>query len=544
MATGKVSHADTTKRDWCLLALAFLIISASTLVWLSMNQAPLSWDPADHIRFGYEYYKPLAGFHGGRFVREFFLNTHYYPPFYHLLIAGIFLVTGPGILSAIVVNLLLLGALMAALYSMGRRLYSAEAGLLAAIIAPTYHINAALLHETFVDFALMCWVGLSLYLLVESRYFSRRGPSLLLGAALGLGMLCKQPYVFFLGLPVAYTLIAMICERQKGDLKNAALALSIAALLVLIWYAPHLDDIREIYHINQMGALREHEPPLFSYYSNLGYINGLASHQMQFPLFVLFFIGLSLSAIWYRRESMPLYLTILGGLTAFTFIANKDLRYTVPCLSAVAMLSTCWIGRLPAKWLRATFAALILALGAASFTHAQWPAEIRDIYFDYGDFRWVVFGKNYLDYDRRPSADDWSFPAILKIIGEQSGGRRGTVKVGMVPNLLHFNPSAFALYSQVTWNSRGAHPYIRTKWLVNMESWRQVKRCRYIIVREPIEPDSSGDGFESRFTEWIRSHPERFTRVGATPLTSLNASAVIYEQIDLTTKTQRHKASL
>src|SRR5439155_11095012 len=99
------------------------------------------------------------------------------------------------------------------------------------------------------DFALMSWVGISLFLLHETRAFSRRRESILLGIALGLGMLCKQPFLFFLGLPVAYNIILATHNRQSSDqiksLKNIALALLLAAILAGIWYGPHLDDIRE-----------------------------------------------------------------------------------------------------------------------------------------------------------------------------------------------------------------------------------------------------------------------------------------------------------
>jgi hypothetical protein len=530
METGKIDNADMARRDWCLLAVAFLLFSASTIAWISMNKTPPSWDPADHIRFSYEYYKPLAELDLSGFVEAFFYKRHYYPPFYHLLIAGLFLITGPGIFAAAIANLLLLGALMAALYRLGCRLYSAEAGLMAALIAPTYHVNAALLHEGFVDFALMCCVAISLMLLVETQYFSRRGASIIFGLSLGIGMLCKQPFIIFLGLPTLYAILVSAYERRPSAIKNIALALSAAAVIGALWYAPHLKDIQEIYQINREGAVAEHEPPLLSYYSNLGYIYYLASQQLQLPLFTFFLIGLVISALRYRRERMLLYLCILSGLVVFTFIANKDIRYTVPLLPAVALVSTCWFGLLRARWLKGAIAAILITIGIVSFTQAQWPLEGEDIYFDAAYLRWVIFGRNYLNYDRQPNPDDWALPEILNIIGEQSGGQRGIVRVGMAPNLAQFNPSSFALHSLLYWNDCDKHPYIRTKWLINMWSWRQVKRCRYIIVRDPVEPDNSENRFEPSFTEWVVSHPERFVKVGESPLKSLNSRAIIYEQ--------------
>jgi 4-amino-4-deoxy-L-arabinose transferase-like glycosyltransferase len=530
MATGKVHHAVTAKRDWCLLAIVYLIFSVSTIAWTISNQSPPSWDPADHIRFGYEYYRPLSRFDIYDFLTEIFSTTHYYPPFYHLLIALLFLVTGPSILGAIAANLFLLALLIFSIYRIGVRLYSAEAGMIAAIILPTYHVNAALLHEGYLDFALMSLVGISLYLLYESDHFKRRSYSLLFGASLGLGMLCKQPYLFFLSLPTAYLLVSAVRERSSGALKNALFAMALASLITASWYLPHLEDIMEIYQINRNGAVVENEPPLLSFISNLGYINALASGQLQLPFFILFLVGLAASIFWYRRESLPLYLCIAGGLTAFTFIANKDLRYTIPYMPAVALLSTCWLGRVKAVWIKGIFITLFLLLGALSFTQAQWPIESNDIYFDTTYFRWTILGKNYLHFDRQPSTDEWALPGILKVIGRQSSGQRGIIRVGIVPNMVHLNPSSFALHTQIHWNYYGADPYIRTKWLIDTKSWRQVKRCRYVVVRERVDPDVTADRFESRFNEWVRSRPDRFVEVGRVPITSLNTYAVIYEQ--------------
>src|SRR5262249_29177557 len=162
-----------------------------------------------------------------------------------------------------------------------------------------------------------------------------------------------------LGLPVAHAIVMGLWESRTKALKNTLLCLSIAAIIAGVWYAPHFYDVVQIYRINQAGAITEHEAPVLSYFSNMAYINALASQQLQLPLFAVFLIGLAASAIWYRRESMPLYLCIAGGLGAFTIIANKDLRYTIPYLPAVALLSTCWIGRIKWLWLKRAATAII-----------------------------------------------------------------------------------------------------------------------------------------------------------------------------------------
>lgn len=520
----------SVKYDWLLLALAAAAYAISTLVWISKNQAPPCWDPADHVRFALDYYRPLAAFDLPAFARAFFLDTHYYAPAYHLLVAAVFPVTGAGLMGAGVANLLLLAALMAALYMLGRALYARAAGLLAAIIAPAYHINAALMHEFFLDFALMCWSGVTLWLLYRAREFASRRDSLLLGAGLGLGLLCKQPFLFFFALPVAYTTISALYRRRGAAAPNIALALAAAAAIAALWYLPHLEDVRRIYEINRAAAANENDPPLFTYFSNLHYVHELGSGQMQFPFFALFLIGLVVSLCYYRRESMPLYLTIVGGLAIFTCIANKDIRYTMPLLPAVALISTSWLGRLSRPALIAALSVPVVAWAAFTFLLAQWPWPGQDRYFRMLDYHWAVYARNYLNYDARPAADDWGYRGMLAAISARGRSGDSSVVVGFVPNLVYLNPSSFALHAEL-WNERARQPRLSTVWLVEEANIPLLDRCRYIITRGRVE--GGRDSLEQRLTERIRSEPERFVKIGELPLTTLKDRVVIYEQLML-----------
>ncbi|MEW6733219.1 MAG: glycosyltransferase family 39 protein [Acidobacteriota bacterium] len=531
MVIGKSDPARMIQRDWFLLAFALLALSVSTLVWVNHNQAPPSWDPADHVRAAYEYYQPLYNLDLTGFIYEFFYASRHYAPFYHLLVALLFFISPPGLFTAVIANLLLLGMAMAAIYLLGRHYYSTEAGLLAALLLPAYHINAALVHEAFLDFALMCWVGLSLLILVRAGDFRNRRASLILGVILGLGMLCKQTYLFFMALPVIYSIVLPFWRGGRTTRINIALMLAAATLLTAIWYIPHWQDVIEIYRINRAASISEGEPPVLSYLSNLAYVNALASAQIQMPFFGIFLIGLAISLYRYRRESMPLYLCLVGGLVAFTFIANKDIRYTMPFLPAIALLSVCWLGHLRILTVRILSITLLLVLAIANFWQAQWPAEGEGLYYHTKNFRWAIWSRNYLNYDQRPSREDWAFPAILQLIGERAGTRIEAIQVGMAPNLVHFNPSALALLSKL-WNYRGGRPRISTAWLLGPQDWPLVARCNYIILRARAAPEEHFGEFESQLNDWIQSHPEQFVKVGEFPLVSLDTHALIYEQVN------------
>jgi hypothetical protein len=54
------------------------------------DRTPPSWDPADHLRTSYDYYRPLAMGHLIVLLREFFQIHHSYAPLFHLITAGFF----------------------------------------------------------------------------------------------------------------------------------------------------------------------------------------------------------------------------------------------------------------------------------------------------------------------------------------------------------------------------------------------------------------------------------------------------------------------
>ena len=99
----------------------------------------------------------------------------------------------------------------------------------------------------------------------------------------------------------------------------------------------------------------------------------------------------------------------------------------------------------------------------------------------------------------------------------------------MVPNLVNFNPSAFALYSQL-WQYYGGRPPISTTWLLRPEDRNLAMHCHYVIIRSEIE--ASASDFEREFSLWLTTDQKEFVKIGEFPLTTLKAKALIYERVN------------
>ena len=527
----------------------------------------------------YDYYVPIAHLDWTAFREEFFVAPHFYAPFIHLITAGAFLILGVSRLTGIVVNLVSLAVLLLSVSWIGRRLYSQQeegtvevkgGSLALAVVAPllatSYHFSAWLLHDAFLDYPLTAVVALSFALLISAGDFKERRAALIFGVSAGLGMLTKQTFAFFLVLPAVYVTIRVLLSRDLKAIANLVLAGLVAAALAGIWYWPHLQHVIQIYQVNKQAAVSENEAPLFTFFSNLFYPHALLSTQMQLPLGLLFLGGLIYSLARRRRESVMLYLWLLGGIASFTLVANKDARYTVPVLPAAALISVCWLSgwktrrdeRLPkTRALKSALVASIAAWALVSFFNAQWPRPGMGVYLDTPNFRWMVFGRNYFALDHRPLPDDWGVPDIVRtIVGQSnpqiqardSGGviplrsvetaaphQSGVLKdnsaptVGVAVNLPYLNPSTIALYTRLMAPGRASPPVFNVDWLVVEGARDRIEECDFLVVRTGLDRAEWVAPLEQPLDNLIRTNPDRFIEVGRFPIPIDGAEVLVYK---------------
>ena len=587
-----------------LLAFIFLILASSTIAWTVKDRTPPSWDPSHHTVAAYDYYRPLAHFDLRGFAREVFANKQYYAPFIHLVTAILFLIFGASRLSAVAVNLISLAILLGSVSWVGRALYCRNGessdgrrastdltaltlGAVAALVSTSYHFNAWLLHDAFLDYPLVALVALSFALLIRAGDFRQRSDAMRLAVVVGLGLLAKQTFVFFLLLPALYAAICVLRKRDRKAIINLALAGAVAASIAAIWYLPHLRDVIEIYRINRQGAIDEQEPLIFSRDSLIFYLHSLISMQAQMPFGLLFGAGLIYSLIRSRKQSVMLYLWLLSGIASFTFIANKDVRYTVPVLPAVAILSVCWLREFwlyaratpgdsgkdyglskRAVALKLALVAPIVAWAFISFFNAQWPAQGQGVFVDTPYFRWMVFARNYFLYDHRPLPDDWGVPEIARTVAEfpydeNSPSVRalsepkplrqkfpsldpheteevqfepyGDVDVfvwptlGVVVNRPFLNSSAIALYARLFAPERGGMPVITVESISNESEIERIDRCDYLVVRTGLDHAERVEAVERKVEAMILANPDRFTKVASFPTPLEGIEAAIYK---------------
>jgi hypothetical protein len=174
----------------------------------------------------------------------------YRPPLFHLSPAPMFLLFGRTADLAALVNLVYLAVLIGSVYGIGSRLRGRGVGLLAAFIISMYPMLFAMTRLYYIDYPLTAVVALSIYLLVRTEGFTRRGWSAALGVSLGWGMLIKWTHPAFVFPPMLVVAYGMrgggfreAWASLRPPLRRMLPAAAAAAAVVLLWYLPNLEAV-------------------------------------------------------------------------------------------------------------------------------------------------------------------------------------------------------------------------------------------------------------------------------------------------------------
>lgn len=368
-----------------LLMAWWFFLGLINLYWLNRDTLPPDWDPAKHLTSSLRYYHVLQdpGDHNNRLTA--LLNVDdYYPPLASLAASLFYFVLPSDSDTATwILNQLFLALLIVATYRLGSRLYSAEIGLLAAMAVTSFPIITAQSRIYMLDLPITAMTALGVYALLRTEHFQGRVASIHFGLIAGLATMTKWTFLFFILLPLTYALAkALTAEDRLTRLKNGLAAFAVWGIVALPWFVSHFSSL--IFTSIKFGysvGIREGDPEIFTT-GSLFYYATLLPTQILIPWLVCFFIGLF---FYFRRDFKKdpvLILWILGGYAILTLLRNKDGRYVLPFLPAVALIATGWLARFDWRvWIkRSVVIALgLYAVGVSLYMnppgHEIWPME-------------------------------------------------------------------------------------------------------------------------------------------------------------------------
>jgi 4-amino-4-deoxy-L-arabinose transferase-like glycosyltransferase len=373
---GRPALVEAARRLWHwrhfdVVALGLLVVVIAILneLWITTETRPPHWDMARHLGDSLVYYHSFSLSHPFQWLETYL----FYAPLTYWVTDIFYGLFGVGTPTAIFSNIVFIAVLAFSTYGIGKRLWTRRVGLLATVFVLASPVIVSNFKEYMLDAPLTAMVALALYLLIRSETFARRWPSLLFGIVCGLGLLTKWTFPVFVALPVAVAVLAAIARtvrtRSVGSLLNVVGAGLLAFAVCGLWYVHNWAQLHhDLSHFAGVAGAIKGSPPVASGASIGFYFWTLINYQLFAIPFVLFVIGIVF--VFARREDamrnlMPALL-ILGTYTILTLVRNKDVRYTLPMLPAVAVIATSWFEYLRPR-ARRILSAGLAAYGAVVF---------------------------------------------------------------------------------------------------------------------------------------------------------------------------------
>lgn len=370
------SHRHEFIRLGILVAIGLLGMGIDRL-WLAIDHAAPSWDPADNLTNALNFSTLPPHWFSGGWWTAFWQRSSKYPPLLFALTALLENFVGKGADQALLVNLGFSAVLLLAVYQLGKHLFSPQVGLWAAglcLLLPRLYTNRI---HYFMDFPLTAIVALSFCALTFWRDERDRLRQWLwglsFGICFGLAVLTKQSALLFLLVPILWVGIPTIWRRQWERLLQLVSGLLLTLAIDLPWVSTNwLFQISAGFNSNVKSALAEGDPPLNTWRAWAYYWNDLPQ-AVSLPLLVVPIAGIGLSA-WRRlpaerrldraqvRSSFGwLAVFWLGSYLIWSGVVNKDLRYIMPYLPIVAIGLAYGLTRWSDRWRIIPWATVSLA---------------------------------------------------------------------------------------------------------------------------------------------------------------------------------------
>ncbi len=287
-------------------------------------------------------------------------------------------VGGLGVTPAVLAQDLVFVPLLAlGCFKVGELAFGRLAGLFAVVFALGSPMIIEGSHQLMLDAPEAALVAVAVWAILASERFSRMGVCALAGAAVGLGLLTKETFVFFVAGVVLVVAARGGLRAWRGLAVLAAVAFAVAAP----WYLQELSTIHRLGNeaFGSSGALTSSKtyfegiaPPRLSEANLTWYFWSFLNWQLFLPLLAFAAVG----GVWtvvglVRGRSISPFAAelVLGAFVSWLALTETfvhDPRYAIPMTVYFAVLGAGWLSRLRCPARAALATALVLVALANS----------------------------------------------------------------------------------------------------------------------------------------------------------------------------------
>jgi 4-amino-4-deoxy-L-arabinose transferase-like glycosyltransferase len=460
-----------------LLAI-ILWIFGGNLIWILLDIRPPSYDQGLHLFRTFNYWEAMSS--GSEDWWQDMLNVEpFYPPFYHLSLIPLSLIFGFTLDTGVIGNSFYMVILALSVYGIGKILYTRNAGLIAAFLVSSYPIIVSMSREYIISVMLTAMTTLAYYLFLKSENFENKKYSILFSFIYATGLMVKWTFfiytlpavlmglwgetiglkdriiqfVYYIGMVAALLIVpffiliigeqrwiplvlefllifALIKSFPKVSLstQKAINLISLSCISILIcfpWYAHNLINI--LIGMSKFafpGFDPEGANVTWSYYIKI------ISIQMGNPLMTIFASTFFYYIFKKGKINWMLLCWAIFPIIVFTFVDNKGLRYTMPSLPAMALVTAVVLTQVKNISVRKLLYPIVgvITLGTILYT-GFIPKPTFMPYFGRGNL---------------PITQIWPINSMLDDIIEEAKPKKGEhVVVRTLANFAYFQRGAF-----------------------------------------------------------------------------------------------------
>ena len=490
-------------RSPVILSILIVICALAISLWHRLDTLPPHHDESRHLLASLHYFNDLGQSPKERVASLAFKRFESYPPLMYIITIPFYAVAGVSKDVAGMVNILFMAIMILSVYGIGRRLYTEEAGIAAAILATCYPIIVGISKRYVLELPETAMVSLCIYTALRTEGFRKNSWSLLLGVICGMGMLTEWHFPIFCAGPLVYMLIyphersLLSPPLSSKRLANFLICMSAALVLSLPWYAYNFARVRAFIIGNITLPARLTPPPVSSVSGLLYYPYAFLDTMLLVPMTILFLIGL-ITTVSKKKTSPVLILWILVPLAVLTLIRQKQDRYLTPVVPAAAVLTAGGLSLITQKLLKKILICAAFGISALNFILLTFPLPWRDIdisfrlplydptYYSWARPRAEIVRTELPSYGMRPPRhEEWPLESILHDIATFGQGTQDQkVKAGyLLCGHLCLNRYNFFYYTelgtyQIKWVNPDRAEFIITL-LATEEQKQQFRKWSY-----------------------------------------------------------------
>lgn len=538
------------------LFLIWLFHMVFNYFWLKIDTAPLIYDSHKHFLISlriFELYKSFSP----NFLSKAILLTQYHPPFVYLITAPFYFIFGISQDVGVMINsAIFLAILILSIYGLAKYLFNSKVALLAVFLATMYPIMSNQLRVYMLDIPLASMVALNIYLLFLTNNFRRTKFIILWSFSLGLGLLIKLTFLFFIiGPMLIYALHSFVLKKSNISIKRPifpALAILLILSIPFIYFVMKYENIHTKY-ISDIYWYWEYL--LNNYFSAFFIYIFLLINNLSF-FFTLIFIATFYFYLYAKFDGINKILLSCAAL--FPLIMLPLLRspltpeaewvhsrYLMPLLPFIAIISAYGILQISKRWLKKSVVAISIIFGMLQFFAISFGINIlpqivetsiclKNIEFGI-NLKLNLFRQNLpipSGHYSRPVNEDWKRPVselIDTIYKPTEVYKKITITFlydipeiwGLLQYKMHINKLPFTIYCDSI-DIYAWHP-------IPLE--RLVFETDYVVTEEaPLSFKYSTAEYEKRALNFFRQHINKFEIIKRISLPN-NSILLIYKKL-------------